>query len=1145
MMPLGNDAWMTSIAEDGTSRCQFEKREVTRFQGSPGRDAEGPFVYLRDVASGARWSPTRAPLFPAPLPGVTYSCQLGSERANFIREADDSLTQLTILVPPEACLELRLLELTNLGPGPKTYELSTYAELALHTARDFESHPAFAKLFLETGWEASRELLWCRRRPRFPGEKVLSAAAFVRDGEGRLLRPCLETRRFKFLGRGGSTAYPAGLDEEFDPTLGLGAVLDPIFSFRFPLEIPAGGTRCVILGLTAGWDLGDLLTTTDRFADGAELRRRYFASGFPASSVPRGRTRTVDTSDGLPSPIGFAWMGAIPGKNLRIKQEKHRPDDAWSRVRTDQAPADATPLLFENGLGGFEADGRVYRIRLVPHAETATGLRLPPMPWTHVLANEHCGCIVSERGSCCTWVGNSRENRVTPWFNDPIRDPYGEALFLRDETNGEIWTPLPGPVPCPDATYHVRYGWGFAEYSHAGRGLSQQVTLGVPAGDPVKFTQWTIHNIGLAPRKLRIGAWLEWTLGASPPEDPSAISSWIASKGIVFARRDGWARGPETTSFAAFVGDLPLRDLETVDQRLSPMTPGAMFQAVVELAPGETVRLALLIGEAGQEAEARELIEKYRASPSRDAASSQVKQDWTDRVSSLQVQTPSTAMDLLVNGWLTYQNLVCRMWGRSSYYQGGGAFGFRDQLQDALAFVHQDPARTRRQILLHAAHQFEEGDVLHWWHPPDSRGVRTRFSDDLLWLPYAALEYVAISGDEGIWNERIPYLTAAGVMEGEQERFVVPQVSERTGDLFDHCRRALDRSDRHGAHGLPLMGCGDWNDGMSRVGAAGRGESVWLAFFLLPVLNRFANVCDLRGEPELAATYRSRRAGLVEAIESAAWDGNWYLRAFLDDGSPLGSAANLECQIDALVQAWSVLGRGTDSKKASQAMRSAELRLVDESAGLIRLLDPPFDSDRLDVGYIRGYLPGIRENGGQYTHGVLWFVRALAEMGSGTRACSLWEMLTPIHHARNAAEVARYQVEPYVVAADIYGTPPHVGRGGWSWYTGSAGWMFRVAVESILGITIVRGQWLRISPCIASAWPGFRVNYRVPGDPSTTYEIVVENPDGNECGVRRGTLDGVAVEPSRDDSGTHPDSPQILMVPLVWDGAHHQVVVTI
>jgi len=571
------------------------------------------------------------------------------------------------------------------------------------------------------------------------------------------------------------------------------------------------------------------------------------------------------------------------------------------------------------------------------------------------------------------------------------------------------------------------------------------------------------------------------------------------------------------------------------------------------LEAGATAEYTFLLGETATATEARELIGRYRTSGAVDTALSEVRDFWQTLRGGVRVETPSPAIDLMVNHWLPYQNLCCRMWGRSAFYQSGGAFGFRDQLQDSAAMVYLAPELTRAQIVLNASHQFVEGDVLHWWHPPLSKGMRTRFSDDLLWLPYITNFYVGVTGDASVLNESTRFLRGPQLEPGEDERFILSEDSGESGTVYEHCARALDRSLTRGAHGLPLMGVGDWNDGMNRVGREGRGESVWLGFFLADILHGFIPLCDARHDTKRAARYRVYRTALVTALnaENDGWDGDWYRRAYYDDGTPLGSHTSDECRIDAIAQAWSIISGVAPPDRAARALDAMEKHLVSESEGLIRLLTPAFDRTPHDPGYIKGYLPGVRENGGQYTHGALWAVRALAEFGRHERAATLLTMLSPVSHGDSAERIAVYRAEPYVIAADVYGVSPHVGRAGWTWYTGSAGWMYRVAIESVLGFSVEGGRELILRPCIPDEWPGFSIRYRVPGS-GTTYDIRVERaaPGVNtsvhvEHAAAVGANNGIRAHNASANSARPSIANRAVRIPISSDGGTHEIVVSL
>jgi len=810
------------------------------------------------------------------------------------------------------------------------------------------------------------------------------------------------------------------------------------------------------------------------------------------------------------------------------------------------------PLQFFNGFGGFSADGREYVIRL-PWAK-GTHQR-PPLSWTNVIANEELGFLVTEGGAGYTWSGNSRENRLTPWSNDPVGDPHGEALYLRDPASGRVWSPTPGPVPGP-GDYEVRHGFGYTVHQHRSDGLEQTVTSFVPRHDGVKLVRVRVANLGRTARQLELTHYAEWVLGGLRQDTARyVVTERDPATGALFAMNP-W--NGEFSARIAFAAVLPLAGAALLDttadraeflgQGGDPSRPAAVLAGVplegragagldpcaasrvaLTIAPGASAECVFLLGQAPGRDAARALLRRYQGEAAVTGAFDGIVAFWRDLLGRVQVRTPSQPLDLMVNGWLAYQNLACRVWGRSAFYQSGGAFGFRDQLQDTAALVYLDPALTRRQIVLHASHQFVEGDVLHWWHPPLSKGIRTRFSDDLLWLPSITAGYVQQTGDTSVLDEDARFLTAPALHPGEDETFFLPTEAGESGTVYEHCCRALDRSLTRGVHGLPLMGTGDWNDGMNRVGREGKGESVWLGFFLYHILDAFLPLAAARDDATRVARYRDYQGRLRAALNADGWDGAWYRRAWYDNGAPLGSAKSDECQIDAIAQAWAVLSGAAPADRAAQALNSLEDHLVSERDGIIRLLTPAFDRTPHDPGYIKGYLPGVRENGGQYTHGALWAVRALAEAGRTDRAARLLEMLSPVTHARTPGDVRIYQVEPYVIAADVYGVAPHLGRGGWTWYTGSAGWMFRVALESVLGLTLVRGEEIALRPCIPAEWPGYSIHYRLPGG-ATSYEISVEqSPRRPERTVA--TVDDAAAE-VRDGA---------VWLPLLKDGRSHTV----
>jgi cyclic beta-1,2-glucan synthetase len=796
-------------------------------------------------------------------------------------------------------------------------------------------------------------------------------------------------------------------------------------------------------------------------------------------------------------------------------------------------------LLFSNHIGGFSQDGDTYHMIIDKN-------HLPPAPWINVISNHNFGFTISESGIGYSWCENSGENRLTSWSNDPLLDQPGEAIYLRDEETGQYWSPtfLPAPDNMP---YEVIHGAGYTSFKHISYGIQTELTFFTDEIDPIKCARLSIKNLRERTSRISSFYYADWVLGTFKHQNQRFVQQSfdtylhaILAKNTFnpdFAEKIAFLAATRTpqyisTNRAEFLGrngsfrhPIALRQLALSGEISSAHDPCAVMSHIFWLSPGEEKEITYLLGQGNNEEEATALIHKYQNFEQTNNALSRAVRFWTNTLNTVQIKTPEPSFDILINQWLLYQSVSSRFLGRSGFYQSSGAYGFRDQLQDSMAYITTSPDWTREFILEAAKHQFKEGDVLHWWHPPKSRGVRTRCSDDLLWLPYVVAEYIKQTGDDSILDERIPFLSAPELMENEHDRYDRFLQENEHYSIFEHCLRAIHRSNKTGTHGIPLIGSHDWNDGFSRIGIQGKGESVWLGWFYCVVLQRFSKICQDKQKPAISEELLSIRSELLENLLNQTWDGNWFKRAFFDDGTPLGSASNSECKIDAIAQSWAVFAGLKDHPKVRSALQSVKKHLIKEEDQLILLFTPPLDQSIQDPGYIKGYQPGIRENGGQYTHAATWTVWAFADMEEGDTAFRYYQMLNPIHHSDSPEKVNKYRVEPYVIAADVYNSPQHIGRGGWTWYTGSASWMYRLGLERIIGLNPQKEGFI-INPMIPKHWEEFQIQLRLP---KGNFDITIRNPMQVNTGVSSIEMDN---EPIRGN-----------IIPWVNDNDVHQVVI--
>jgi cyclic beta-1,2-glucan synthetase len=1213
---LANGRYSVALRANGAGWSRFGNACILRWRDDALRDAYGSFLYLRRNALDAPVSITQ---HPAPDAGAHYEATFQTDRVCLDAHWSDLHTRCTVWVSPEDDIELRQIELRNLGAQAIELDLMSAFEVSLTDARADEAHPAFANLFVRADWNAADRALFFERRPRLATEQGLHAVHFVAQADHHVLGVRVQADRARWLGRQHSAAAPAAsCDEMLGDVNDLVTGLDPVAVLSLRVRLPPYGTARLSIATAAALQRATLETLVDKYqqaaiversslmsatlagirlremrvsasnlaaiqtlsstlallqpremADGDAFDRRVLwrlglsgdrpillvtATSPQATALVRTLVQALKlwTWGGLPcdlvvlngEPMSYLMPlhrellavgerhtaetdGALPPalrcalfilRATDLSPPERRALEALARVqinadgrplaqhvqalvewhdaaldeRLQQArePLPAPPRMaaLRVPLGEFSSDGARFSFEVSP-------TRRPPRPWVNVLANPDFGCQVSETGAGYSWAGNSRMHQLTAWSNDPVTDPAAEWLLLQDLRTREVWNAAPGHGAAA-VSHRVEHGQGVTRIEHQRGDLQVQLTWCVDAQQPLKQLQLRLLNRGTQTLRLRLVAGAEWMMGAGRAERLS-VSTAVAGEVLTATQHDGQAGFGSATAFFALQGLGAGAAIEwTCDRRefydarghqvlpdhlgelagagLDPcaalgtgvvLPAGAVFSCAWLLGHGDTPEAALALARSALKVEPAQRLREVQAF-------------WDGLLGAVTVKTPDPRFDALVNRWLLYQTVACRLWGRAGFYQAGGAFGFRDQLQDAMALAFSQPAMLRRQLLLAASRQFPEGDVQHWWHAPTGAGVRTHFSDDLLWLAFATAHYLQHTGDAAVLDESVPFLAGDAVPPGAEDAYFVASAGDQRATLYEHCARAIDHSLAVGAHGLPLMGTGDWNDGMNRVGHEGRGESVWLGWFICRVVQDFAPVARARGDAGRARRWRNAAVGWRRALTTTAWDGEWFVRAFFDDGSPLGASRNTECRIDLIAQCWAVLSGAAPAAQQQAAMAAVERHLVDDTAGLVRLLDPPLAHAVPSAGYIQAYPPGVRENGGQYSHAGVWALMAHAELGHADAAWRMFQRLSPAHRAATPAQAAVYGLEPYVIAGDIYSQPPYAGRGGWSWYTGSAAWLYRAGLESIAGLQL-QGEQLRLRPQLPSHWPQITLTVRL------------------------------------------------------------------